>query len=90
VEGLVYQTRMVGGESVGFAGAGDGGTGVAGGVHSWPIKCSVEEKKAITSERTLGNRRRRHRKGKKKRCSGRAGLSDKSFGRGRESPVGGG
>jgi hypothetical protein len=42
---LVYQIRMVGGESVGFAGAGDGGTGVAGGVHSWPIKCRGGEEK---------------------------------------------
>jgi hypothetical protein len=44
VEGLVYQIRMVGGESIGFSGAGDGGTGVAGGVHSWPIKCRGGEK----------------------------------------------
>jgi hypothetical protein len=63
VEGLVYQIKMVGGESVGFDGAGDGGTGVASGVHSWPVKSRGGGEKAVTSEKTLGGRRRRHRKG---------------------------
>jgi hypothetical protein len=52
VEGLVHQTGMVGGESVGFAGAGGGGTGVAGGCHLMVHQMWGGDK-AVMSERTL-------------------------------------